>query len=116
MWDKYHAYFDAYDMKKAAETIMKVADDANKYIEDKKPWVLAKEDMKALGIVLYNLLEVLRHLGYAVYPYMPETSEKMLNIFSEKPLNGEFETNSMWGKLKSSSQINGCDVLFPRLD
>lgn len=116
MWRNYHEYIGKFNLKKAAEEVMKVVDEANKYIEDKKPWVLAKENQKALGDVLYHLLEVLRHVGYAVYPFIPETSEKMLNIFSAKPLEGTFEENMSWGKIASGESINQCDVLFPRLD
>jgi len=113
MWKTYHEKIDKFDIKKAAEEVMYLIDDANKYIEDTKPWVLAKEDEKALGNVLYNLLEVLRHVGYALHPFIPETSEKILKVFGAKPLVKDFEK---WGTLKSGSQIKECDQLFPRLE
>jgi len=116
MWENYHKLIEKFDIKKAAEEVLARIDDANKYIEDKKPWVLAKEDEKALGDVLYHLLEALRHVGYALYPFMPETAEKILSAFGKKPLNEEFSLNEKWGTLKSGDKINECDQLFPRLD
>jgi methionyl-tRNA synthetase len=116
MWENYHELINKFDIKKAAEEVLARIDDANKYIEDKKPWVLAKENEKALGDVLYHLLEVLRHIGYALYPYIPETSEKILESFGKKPLGENFKLIEKWGTLKSGEKINECDQLFPRLE
>ena len=52
---------------------------ANRYIEENKPWELAKNDDQSerLGTVLRNLLEVLRHVSIMVYPAMPTKSVEM---------------------------------------
>ena len=61
----------------ALEEIWRYIDECNKYVNDKEPWKLAKTDEDALRNVLYNLAESLRIIAELIYPFMPETSEKM---------------------------------------
>lgn len=116
MWTTYHKMIDKFDIKKAVEAVILQVDAANKYIEDKKPWALAKEDEKELGNVLYNLLEVLRHVGYALYPYIPQAAEKLLKTFNREPLGSDLSEVSNWGGLKVGEKIGECEPLFPRID
>jgi len=63
----------------ALSEIWKFVKEVNKYINDKKPW----ENEKERKYVLYTVLESLRIISLLVYPFMPETSErinKQLNI------------------------------------
>ena len=48
----------------------------NRYIDEAKPWVLAKDESKKgrLGSVLYTVLDGLRAVSHLVYPFMPETA------------------------------------------
>ena len=52
----------------------------NKYIDETMPWALAKEEEKKdrLETVLYNLLESIKSGAKQLAPFMPETSEKIL--------------------------------------
>jgi methionyl-tRNA synthetase len=51
---------------------------ANRYVEEKKPWALAKEGSDAaLGDCLRVLLEVLRVCSVLCVPFMPEKSAEM---------------------------------------
>ncbi|MFC1810217.1 methionine--tRNA ligase [Patescibacteria group bacterium] len=108
MWQDYGGHIAAFDLKKAVEEVIKMIDEANKYIEDTKPWQLAKEDEAKLGTVMYSLLVVLKNVGYALYPYIPETSEKLLSTFGMNPLEKK--------NLEIGQTIEECDQLFPRLE
>jgi len=46
----------------------------NKYITDNEPWKLKG---KELGNVLYNILEASRVISILIYPFMPETAERI---------------------------------------
>lgn len=78
--------------------IWEVINLANKYIEDSKPWALAKEKrLDELTAVISNLLETLRIVAIVVYPFMPATAEdikKQLegNIKKGAPLFPRIET------------------------
>jgi len=79
---------------KAMREIMTLADKANQYIDEKKPWLLAKEedkdqelhDIASMGINLFRLL-----VAYLkpVLPELSKKSEDFLNIPTETWINAE---------------------------
>jgi methionyl-tRNA synthetase len=116
MWEKYHEAINKFNLKKAIEEIMLHVDDANKYIEDEKPWAVAKEDEEKLKDILYNLLEMLRHIGNAFYPFIPEAAEKIVKGLGGEVLSGEFGSTQLWGTLKEGIKIDKVGPLFPRIE
>jgi methionyl-tRNA synthetase len=74
---------------KALEKIWEKIYEANKYVDDEKPWMI-KEDIDKLSLVINNLLNSIKSIGEVLIPFFPETSEKILKIFkSEKILKAE---------------------------
>lgn len=49
----------------------------NKYIDNSKPWELAKNDKKKLEQVLFNLIYCISEIANLIEPFLPETSEKI---------------------------------------
>ena len=71
----------------AMRSIMKLADKANQYIDEKKPWQLAKEEGKSQEVheitsLAINLFRVLMTYLKPVLPEMAEKSEEFLNMHS----------------------------------
>ena len=97
----------------AMRSIMKLADKANQYIDEKKPWQLAKEEGKSQEVheitsLAINLFRVLMTYLKPVLPEMAEKSEEFLNIDS---LN--------WNDIKSpllGHQINKFKPLMTRVE
>jgi methionyl-tRNA synthetase len=59
----------------ALEEIWKIINAANKYIEETKPWNLAKEKKEEeLKAFIYLLTDLIRSLGEAIAPFMPQTA------------------------------------------
>ncbi|MBU1152321.1 methionine--tRNA ligase [Patescibacteria group bacterium] len=108
---KYHAGVMKFNLKVALETVVELINFGNKYIDDKKPWVMAKEDDSEIEVVLYNLLELLRFAAYMLKPIVPKVSEKILGRLD---VEGEFEQE--WGGLKTGGQVEKGELLFPRLE
>jgi len=81
-FEKINKNMDKLKINEALDDIWKYIGKCNKYINDKKPWDLAKTDKKKLEITLYNLLESIRIISLIIKPFLPETSEKI-----EKQLN-----------------------------
>ncbi|MBT3791855.1 MAG: methionine--tRNA ligase [Rhodospirillales bacterium] len=52
---------------------------ANAYVDTQAPWKLRKEDPPRMNTVLYVLAEAIRHLALATLPFMPESSDKLLD-------------------------------------
>ena len=111
---RYDVAMENFDLKTACETIYEVVDFGNKYIDDKKPWVMAKEESKELPDVLYNLLELLRFIAMMLLPYVPKTADKILEQLGMK--GKEVEWGEDWGVLQEGSLVQKADVLFQRLE
>ncbi|MBN2453152.1 MAG: methionine--tRNA ligase [Candidatus Omnitrophica bacterium] len=92
---------------------------ANKFIEDSKPWVLAKENKQdELALVIYTLLEALRTIAIGIYSFMPETAQK---IWAQLGMEGSVESvpfsdAKTWGKLTPGTKVSKSGPLFPRIE
>lgn len=89
------ALYEAREYGKAMREIMVLADKANQYIDDKKPWIIAKEEGKdselhevcSMGINLFRLLVVYLK---PVVPELEANAESFLNIGPQPwPVNAE---------------------------
>src|SRR3954465_6874803 len=71
---------DRAELSQALEEIWKRVRRLNRYVEETRPWDLAKDDAQAerLDQVLYNLAEGLRTTTLLLTAYMPETGDRML--------------------------------------
>ena len=99
----------------AIDAIWSVVREANRFVEQKKPWVLARERQQdELGNVLIELLETVRLLGVILFPFLPMSSRKILQLFGMKddPTVKEFK----WGTLKPNTQIDKGEPLFPKVE
>jgi methionyl-tRNA synthetase len=88
----------------------------NRYIEHTELWKLVKLDKKAAGIVIYDILEVLRALSIFLYPFIPDTSSKVLKALGYNVNEIGVEEAYQWGILKPGSSIEKPEPLFPRLE
>lgn|SRR6185369_235953 len=53
----------------------------DRYINDEKPWELAKTDLERLKGVLAHCIDRIQEIAILLTPFMPETSEKILEQF-----------------------------------
>lgn len=66
------------EFAKTIDCILALADQANKYFADEKPWALFKEGKTAAGRkTLYTVLEVLRRTAIELYPFTPKMAQAM---------------------------------------
>jgi len=107
------SHYEARNFGQAMRSIMKLADKANQYIDEKKPWQLAKEEGKEKEVhevtsLAINMFRVLMTYLKPVLPEMAKNSEEFLNIDS---LN--------WDDIKTpltSHQINKFKPLMTRIE
>ena len=79
------ALYEARDLQRAMREIIALADRANQYIDEKKPWVLAKEEGREQEVqdacsVGINCFRVLMTYLKPVLPVMAEKSEAFLGL------------------------------------
>jgi len=58
--------------------------ESNKYIEENKPWELAKTDRNKFGEVMRKLFSDLSVISQLLIPFLPETSEKIKKSLETK--------------------------------
>jgi len=64
------------ELDKALTLIFEFIDNCNEYIQEKKPW--ESGDKK----ILYELVESIKDIAKLLWPFIPETSEKITNTFN----------------------------------
>ena len=78
-------HYEARNFNQAMRLIMKLADKANQYIDEKKPWQLAKvegseREVHEITSLAINLFKVLMTYLKPVLPEMAKRSEEFLNL------------------------------------
>ncbi len=73
---KIEKHFEEYKLDRALNEIFAFIDICNQYIQEKKPW--KTHDKK----VLYELVEGIKEIAKLLFPFVPETSEKIAKQFS----------------------------------
>lgn len=79
-------HYEAREYSKAMKQIMQLADKANRYIEEKKPWVMIKkeEQHEEVQLVCTQGLNLFRMLLIYLTPVIPEISDKAKSFFNEE--------------------------------
>ena len=82
------AFYEAREFARATRLVMELADLVNEYVDEKKPWELAKHPEKAeeLHHVSSVALECFRLLTLCLKPVLPATAERVENFLSIAPL------------------------------
>ena len=115
----YMVFFKNVEISKALESVSDIVSSTNKYIDDMKPWSLAKEGkLNDLKIVLKASLEMIRIISILFYPVMPDSSEKILNalnIFLDSD-KSSFTGENQIAPLAVNKKIGELNLLFPKID
>jgi len=89
----------------------------NAYIEEERPWVLAREGSGRLSVVLLNVLEAIRQIAVLVWPVMPAKSEEILAALGvswdpgARPLDAVLEWCAGW---PDTVEVSKGDAVFPK--
>ena len=107
------ALLDRAEVSQALEAIWLRVRRLNRYVEESRPWDLAKDEAEAgrLDTVLYNLAEGIRVLALLLFPYMPETSSRLLDALAESD-----RALAEFGARAGGQTVERIPALFPKLD
>lgn len=119
MYESVSASMDKMYVPDALDTIFKVIQRANKYIDECTPWILAKseEGRVRLKTVLYNLCEVIRMAAVILQPFLTETPAKIFKKLgiSEDNLK-DFKSIDKFGAKTDGHKVDKGEQLFERID
>ena len=116
--DAYEGHMEGYAFQNALMEVFKLIGRANKYIDENKPWLLAKDESQKnrLAQVLYNLLECVRISAVLLTPFMPDTCRKIFGQIGAGEELRSWESAKTWGLLPMDAAVNKGENLFPRID
>jgi methionyl-tRNA synthetase len=113
--DEIAGYYESRDYAKAIRKIMELADRANAYVNDNKPWELAKlegaENTERLHRVCTTALSLFRDLAIFLKPILPNVADQVAQF-----LNTPLSWNDVYRNLPEGHVINGYNHLMTRID
>jgi len=106
--------FEQREFSRALREIMRLADVANQYIAEKKPWELTKQEGKEAELheVCSTALTFFRDLTLYLKPILPKLALQVETFLNIPPL----VWNDMWKALPAEHRINEYQHLMTRLD
>ena len=93
---------------------MSLAQEANRYLDDKAPWKTIKEESQASATAIYVVLSVLSALKTILYPFLPFSSQELHNLLG---FDGKIEASG-WRiqSVPSGQKLPPPQPLFDKLD
>jgi methionyl-tRNA synthetase len=104
------------DFSVALEQLWSFIARANRYVEESKPWALAKDASQGarLDSVLYNLAEASRLISALISPFMPTIAAQIREQLGIDPQIGLLATECRWGGLAAGTKVSQVAPLFPK--
>lgn len=90
-------YIEKLEFKNAIQEILNLVETGNKYYDDKKPWILFKENIREFNNVMYNCVYIIANLANLFNPVMPNISEKLFEYLKIE--------KKEWKEIKVSKEI-----------
>jgi methionyl-tRNA synthetase len=119
LWNDVSKAILVYDPREAIAKIWAVITRANQFVEENKPWALAKDPARKpeLADVLFNLADSVAHVAVLLQAFMPETAKKILDRLKIASYE-EICSDSDFSKplAITGAVIEKGEPLFPRLD
>ncbi|MFC1489633.1 methionine--tRNA ligase [Candidatus Latescibacterota bacterium] len=111
---------EAFNLSGASEKTWELIRSANRCIEEKAPWKLAKDPEKAdeLAGVLYDLVSIIGGVSLLIQPYMPDSASSIWEkIGFEQSLSDiRLDTLSSCPAPPKNKIIEKPEALFPRIN
>jgi len=100
--------------REAIRTAMSLAQEANRYLDEKAPWKRIEDDREGSTTSLYVALSVISCLKTVLYPFLPFSSQKLHRLLG---FEGRVEDGG-WSivRLPPGQQLACPETLFTKLD
>lgn len=100
--------------KEAIRTAMSLAQESNRYLEEKSPWKVIKQDKQTAATALYVALVVISCLKIVLYPFLPFSSQELHQMLG---FDGNVEDYGWQPKAPEPGQkLLPPEPLFTKLD
>jgi methionyl-tRNA synthetase len=112
------ANFENREYGKALREIMEIADITNQYVDENKPWILAKDADKAAELhdVCTTSLILFRQLTILLAPVLPQIAARVAEFLGDKELSWADTTGAAVVQPMLGRTINAYSHLMQRVD
>lgn len=112
---KVEELIEKYEMANALQELWTIISRTNKYIDETRPWELAKnEETEKLASSMYHLIENIRKIGIMLLPFMEETAQNLLRQIGVPEGLQTWESLLNYEELKDVKVIEKGEPLFMR--
>jgi methionyl-tRNA synthetase len=112
------ANFESREYGKALREIMEIADITNQYVDENKPWILAKDDSKLAELhdVCTTALILFRQLTILLAPVLPQIAARVTEFLGDKDLSWDDTKGAAVYQPMLGRKINAYNHLMQRVD
>lgn len=111
--DKADEAFNSFQLRKASQILMELAQTGNIYFDSKKPWVLAKDekDKEKLHTTIALCLECIKALALISSPIIPQAAQEIWTFLG---YTGEI-SKQIWAEVKNTQSPGGQKLLESKI-
>jgi methionyl-tRNA synthetase len=91
-FDEVGGYIEEVKLAKSLERVLQLGDFANKYFNDRAPWVDIKEDEERAKDTMFNAIQLVNALRLLLRPYTPFACKELSKLLNVKD---EFDANEV---------------------
>ena len=111
--DEYRRHMEKFEIQQGLERLWSIVRDLNRFVDQAKPWVLAKDSIQDFEAFIYFISDLLVRFAHAASPFLPNTAAKILEIFDlERDFQWDHTLNSA---LSTGFKLNDFEPLFPKI-
>ena len=104
------------DLNLYIKKVIQFSFNANKYFNDQEPWSLKKSKPERMATILYNILNQIRSISILLYPIIPESTSKVLDILGVDKKERNLKSIENVKFLKSGNIIKQSEILFKKIE
>ena len=110
---EYLIFMEEQQIDKALKSVFELISKTNSYIDKQSPWVLKKNNIERMNVVLFIALNIIRCSSLMLMPVVPSSSNKVLDILNINQSERNFKFIKLI--LKDVKIVNPTPI-FPRID
>lgn len=117
-WQEYEEAFERIKPDNAIEAVWHLISFGDKYIEERKPWAVFKEDKKAYTDIMKTLCELVRQVSLMLYPFMPETALKIWRQLGVEDAHKKLYLEKLkgWAAVPIEKVVRGKALFPPKIE
>ena len=112
-FDEYCKFMNNQQIDRAIKSVLELISAGNAYVDTQAPWTLKKTNKIRMEEVLYIVTNIIIKSAIMLYPIIPTSSKKILNIFNYNMDNNKFE--NLTKLINQNIKINNPEPIFPRI-